>query len=393
MAGPRFGLRGWGFLGALIALALAWLLVQRQDQPAANTAPSKSILAAVPRDAIVVATLDVAALRKTPAGAALLQKGRDAAGINQLKQLCGSDPLDTLNTLALTIPEQKDAGFGIYARGDFNQAELLKCAEQALVARGGRPLTQPRKRFTTVRDVSAKTGSAELAVSADGLLVMAEPSYVSASLGVLGNTKTSIAGHPEHLALRASVDRATLTISAILSAEQRATLLDELRAQDMAQSPFGTIIAGALGIALHSPTAQPTRADGIHIHLLLRCEDPQRCAAAARLLSQARSQEATSKRAQLLGVAHLLNALTIEQRNRDIHVRGAISNADLSALIDKLLLLSRLQNMAAPAPKQPALPAPTPAPTTRPSGAAPALRVPLQPTPAAPNPTAPAAKP
>ena len=345
-------MRGLGIFATVIAVLVGWVMLGRKQPRSAPPSAPVDVLQAVPADTILALRVDVSQLRDSSIGAALLGQGRAAAGFGPIQQLCGHDPLDTIEQVALVLPARNDVGFGIFARGTFQQQTLLACAEKVLQQRQGRPVTQRRGDYQVLRDVTTKVGAAQLAV-AEGLLLVAEPSYLG---DVIDNHNRADAGrsirdNPQHAALRDAVGPAAVTATAVLSDALRATLRDELRAQKMVRSPFASIRAAAASLRL---------GDDLQLHLVLRCDSPAPCTAAADMLDRVRRDEARSSRAGYLGLSQVLATATVQARASDVHVRARLEHQTARAVLEKLVRLQRLSALFA-APPPPASPAP---PTT-----------------------------
>lgn len=334
-------------LAAMVAVLCAWVwLAKRGRAPA----PAPTLLDVIPGDAILIAVVDVAQLRQTEVGRGILGEGRTVAGLGQVKTLCGHDPMDAVEQLAVAVPSSGiDGGFGIFASGRFDARALMQCAERIVRERGGRPVSEARGRFVVMHDASLDSASAELAVAPGGPLLLAEPAYVRASIDAAPVPRDA----DPHERLRAQVEPGVVVATVVLSAELRRTLAEELIAQRQGESPFRAVSSAALSLRVD---AGPTRA-GAHAHAVLTCDDAQACSAIAKLLDTVRAEAAGSIEARATGADQMLEALRIEAVETEVHLRVSTALADLGALVQRLVALRRLAAQPPP-PEEPDDPRP-----------------------------------
>jgi hypothetical protein len=371
-AHPGLGRRGFAILVLLVGLLAAWVWVGRRAKPS-SPQHDGGVLARVPPGAMLVATVDVAALRQTEIGRNLLGEGRSISGLGQVQELCGSDPMDQVDELAIAVPAAGiDAGFGLFATGRFDAQSFVACAERIVSKRGGRPVTEPRDGFQVMRDAGMSTSSAQLAIE-DGGMVLAEPAYVQSALAFAAGDHARPADDPHGL-LRESVEPGIVVATAVLSDDQRRTLADELRSQRMADSPFVDVVSAALSLRL---------TEVIAVHGVLRCDKATSCAAIAQLLDQARKEEASSLTARAVGLDKVLSRVAVRASEAGVHVEAAIPVDEALQLVRRLVALRHLSEQlpddAPEAPEAPEPPDPPPVPEDA------GLRVPASaPTPQAP---------
>jgi hypothetical protein len=285
--------------------------------------------------------LDITALRKTPLGEQLLGGGRTVAGLGEIGTLCGSDPMDAVQQLAIAVPANKDDGFGVFALGNFKADQMLACAEIIVTERQGKPVRQPRGRFGVLRDASQALSSAELAVADGGPLIIGEPSYVAASLALESGKGQTASASPAHSRLRELIEPGVLAATVVFSDEQRSTLLEELRLQHMADSPFAAVKSAALSVRL---------GEMLRLHGVLTCESAGACKAIAGLIAASIQTEAQSKTAMAVGLSGALQKVSIEPARLSVHLRLDMPLEQASAVLQKLLLLRRLRRTAGETP-------------------------------------------
>ncbi len=320
----------------MVTLVVGWLYTSRrrpsEESPAA--APVRSVLAAIPQGAMLVAVVDLNALRATELGQRFLGHGRTVAGLGEIQTLCGNDPMDGVDQLAVAVPAAgADAGFGVFAAGAFDAERLLSCAARIVTRRGGKPVRRRHDRFVVLRDASLALSSAELAVTDGGPFVLAEPPYLQASLEAMTDAGPAADLNGAHRMLRELVPQGVVVATVVLSEAQRRTLVAELRAQQLPDSPFGAVTAAALSIRLDQ---------ALHLEAVLRCDEASACEAIAARIDSARKLEAAALAARVTGLARVLEAMTVRARRTSVFVRVSMPLDDALALVQDWLALRRL---------------------------------------------------
>jgi hypothetical protein len=334
---------------ALVALAAGWIHLKRgADTPEASSSPP-SVLAAIPRGAMLVAVVDVAALRATALGQQLFGEGRSIAGLGEIQAICGRDPMADVVQLALAVPTELNSGFGVFAAGRLDAEQLMACAAKIVERRGGKPVRSPVNGFFVLRDASGELSSAELAARDGGPLVLAEAEYVRASLELAPGSEESALRDPEHLALRSLVVPGEITATVVLSGEQRRALADELRAQEQPDSPFSALSAGALSVQV---------GQRLEAHAVLRCDRADACAAVAAHIDSALREEARSLSARAVGLTEVLDQLTIRTDGQAVHLRLGVGLEQAVALVRRVMTLRQLAEQVEHSPDEPAAPDP-----------------------------------
>lgn len=143
-------------LAGCTILAVAVFLLRREPPPPPAASDPKH---AIPAGVAGVVTVDVARLRRLALDGALARRGRELPELGRIESLCGFDPTDRVDRLAVTFEDQphSEADFGIAASGDLPAARILDCAETVTGQRGGRPVRSAVGSFSTVRDDSGAT--------------------------------------------------------------------------------------------------------------------------------------------------------------------------------------------------------------------------------------------
>ncbi|MBW2456455.1 MAG: hypothetical protein JRI68_18200 [Deltaproteobacteria bacterium] len=390
--------RGLGYRGGFILLVIAlvvvgWLYASRRDvvEPVVTASVEPSVVAAIPDGAMLMVVVDVPALRKTELGKRLLGHGRDIAGLGEIQTICGADPMDAVTQLAVAVPTVGlDAGFGVFAQGTFNAERLLSCAERIVARRGGKPVRRRSGRFAILRDANLALASAELAVADGGPFVLAEPPYLAASLGAMARPGPPDGPNAAHRTLRRLVPDGMVVATVVLSEELRRTLVDELRKQGMADSPFRAVNSGALGIRV---------GQALHLEAVIRCDDAQSCLGVVHAIDTARREEAYTPFAKATALARVLDTMVVRARDTNVVVRVSVPLDEALGILRNLLLLRRLGSLPSTPPDDAApsasgadggVPVEATAPVQPPDGTRALSPAPSAPAPSAPAPSAPA---
>jgi hypothetical protein len=320
-------------------------------------------LDAVPNGALLVATADLDALRASPSGGPFLKEGREIPGIGKVRDVCGFDPIDSLNQVAIAVPAAGDTGeFGLVASGGVDDDALIACATKIIEARGGRPIVTTVGSFRTVRDGSLATTGGEIAVRKNGPLLLGAGAYMRAMIDTADGHTPAIHASVGHSYLQREVGEGSVRVTVVLTPEQRQTLADELRTGGAASSPATSVVAGALSINLGEPVA---------VHGLIACEEARACGELAEVLKSRRDELARDVATRLVGFGALLERLEIAAKGEQIHARCSIPAMEATALLDRLMTLRGIRHpMPGDSPRR--MPAPpgnsSPAPPERPPG-------------------------
>ncbi|MFO0761410.1 MAG: hypothetical protein U0359_33335 [Byssovorax sp.] len=315
-------------------------------------------LDAVPRSALLVAVVDMGALRASPVGGPFLQKGREIPGLGKVKDLCGFDPMERMSEIALAIPEGGDSGdFGLVAAGDLQEKALIDCASKVILGRGGTPSVTTIGSFRTVRDTSLTESGGEIAVRDGGPLLLGAGSYLRSMIDTAEQRAPSIQASQAHGWLAREVGKGEVRVTVVLSKEQRQTLAEELRAAG-SEAAGAAVLGGALGVEL-GPT--------VTLHGVIACDGAEPCARLGRSLAAARDARAADLGVRLSGFGAVLDQLKIEPAKDLIHLRVGVPVDQAATLAERLI---QLRGMRHPMPRDEAG-APAGAPGGVPSAMAP----------------------
>jgi hypothetical protein len=319
---------------ALAALALvgalgggiAWFATRRS---AADVTPRA--LDAIPAGALLVATADLKALRASPLGAPFLREGREIQGLGKVKDVCGFDPMDSIEEVAVAIPAAGEGGdFGLAAAGPIQDEALLACASKVIAARGGRPVVTPIGSFSTVHDAALDAPGGEIAVRRGGPVLLGGGAYLRAMIDAADGRTPSIRSSVAHSRLAAEVGGGAARITVVLTPEQRVQLADELALSGAGDSPAASILAGALGVDL-GPT--------VAIHGVVACAGAAACVDLGARLKAARDARVEDYGTRLMGFSAVLERVRLEPEGELLHVRLEVSAEEAGPLIERLIVL------------------------------------------------------
>ncbi|MEZ4225807.1 MAG: hypothetical protein R3B13_32945 [Polyangiaceae bacterium] len=304
----------------VLIAALVWVFAR----PAVREEPVRlSALGAVPRDAMLVLTLDADALRKSTWGRDLLAHGQNLRGLGSLDTLCHDSPLERLRELALfvpTVPADEALDVGVVAQGEFDAEVTLACIERVVNARGGSPIRSPLGSFTSIRDRGASRG--EIAMRQGGPLILGEGRTLRLAVDTAEGRSESVRSNEAHSGLRVEVGPHALIVSLLLPPGwlTRVTGLEVARA-----SPLAQVRAAAVGIDL-----EPVKVD-----VVLGCESDALAREVARIL-EGFSKDAGGLIELELG-RNPLERAKISARGRVVRLQLDLDTKDLDTLSRRLL--------------------------------------------------------
>jgi hypothetical protein len=355
-------------LAIAIAASVGFYLVQPRDGLARG-----GILAAVPRDAFLVVTMDVETLRTSPLAQPLL--GGDSTkllGVGALAETCGFDPLTRVKELALAVPEGGEHGdFGLIAMGDLREAELLDCAQKVILARGGRPKVGKRGAFMTVEDADDAEGAKpRIALRDGGPLIVGRGAWLQSMIDAAeGKTPSVMMGSP-HLALRdvlterrAGKPSRAVVATAVLPKSLRERLKREMGAELGGEPGSNVAMGGVLsvetvGLAITAGAAGQESEAAAE----LRCETAEACDEVKKLILKKRLSFSQDFGVRLVGLGPLIDSLAVETKGAALTASAHAPTEDVAKALDRVLKLR--SERPRPAPSSPP---PQPAPSTVPS--------------------------
>jgi hypothetical protein len=339
------------FFALVIAVAVGGYMVGRPRR-------STAIIEAVPRDAWLVVTVDVAALRSSPIAQPLLAAGAGTTipGLGSLADACGFDPLPRVKELLVTSPENGERGdFGVAFTGDFTQGELVRCAEKILRSRGGSPSTSTHGDFAVLED-PADAKHTRGAYRDGGPFLVGRGAWLDAMIdAVEGRSERA---SPEHAALRSALapkegaPAQAIVLTALLPAALREKLKGELGAElgSESEKAYVSVLAVAqAGLALRTGAAGSTT----ELAAELRCETAAACDEVKSLIERKRLAFSRNIGVRLVGLGPLLDSLRVDVRGPALSASARASTDDLARAVQRALDfkgISGRKEGAAPAP-------------------------------------------
>ncbi len=302
-----------------------------------------SALDAVPAGAMLVAVVDLDALRASPAFAPVFRSSREIPGLGTVRDVCGFDPIDKLHEIAVSVPADGEAGeFGLVAAGPVDDEALVACASKVIERRGGRPVVTPIGTFRGVRDATMASTGGEIAVRKGGPVLLGAGTYLRSMIDAAEGRIGAVRGSPAHALLSREVGEGALRATVVLTAEQRETLAIELRGAGAAASPTASITSAGASLRLGPE---------VTVHAVVTCDAAAACADLARSLEAARQARAADPMLRLAGVGALLERLRLEPEGELLHGRVALPAEDAAALVDRLIAIrARSRALEAPGP-------------------------------------------
>ncbi len=342
---------------------------------------------AVPRDSFLVATVNLAELRRSPLHDVLFGRetlgrerstdvpvlGAKALGIAKLADACGFDPLTRVEQLAVAVPEEGDKGeLGMAARVSVTREELSRCTTNLAGQRGGKVETKDVGSFVVVEDSAGALEAARprLAYGHGGLLVVGRGAWFDAMIEAANGKKPSARDAQAHVALRSSLTsrdgwRApTVLVSALLPRSLRerlkAEMADEVSADGHAGDGSQSIMSGVLGV---SAVGLALRAGGsgqsVDAALELVCDTEDGCAAVEKLILKKRLDWSKELGLRMVGFGPLLDSIEVKRDGVRLRVTAGAAADALASAIDRVL---RLKARSPGRDERPLLPAPSPSP-------------------------------
>lgn len=320
-------------------------------------------LDAVPKDAFLVATMNLTELRQSPIYDVIL--GKDALpltkglGMGKLADACGFDPLSRVEKLAVAVPEEGDKGeLGVAARVNVNRDELEKCTEAMADQRGGKVETREAFGFVIVEDGSGGgVAKPRLAFGHGNILVVGRGAWFDAMLSAADGKSPGLADAREHVALRTSLTRhegwhsPTLLVTALLPRALRERIKNEMGAEIGSQDTSNMIMAGVLGV---SAVGLAINAGGsgkrVEAAVELVCDDAAECGAVEKLIQKKRLDLSKELGIRMIGFGPLIDSLESKQDGARIRMTAGTSSDGLAATIERVL---KLRGRREPAPNEP----------------------------------------
>lgn len=346
------------FLVVALVVGGGFWWAQRRGAPA-------SLLSVVPADAWLVVTVDVAALRSSPAASPVL--GTSGAtvvpGLGPLADACGFDPTSRLDQLLVCSPENGERGeFGVAFTGTFTRDELSRCAEKITHSRAETAVRSTRGDFVLLED-PADPSHTRLAYREGGPFLVGRGAWLDAMIDAAGAHQDL--ARPEHANLRAAlathVPGATpaIVVTAVLPATVRQKLRTELGSElgTEGERTYASVLAvGSAGLAVFTGPA----GSSTDVAAELRCESADACAEVKTLVERQRLGLSKDFGVRLVGLGPLVDALTVTQDGTKLGITTRAATDDLGRALDRVVA-SRSRHR--PTPPSPSASAPLPPPS------------------------------
>ncbi|HEX8795657.1 MAG TPA: hypothetical protein VF765_32125 [Polyangiaceae bacterium] len=292
------------------------------------------VLAAVPKDAWLVVTVDVAALRQSPIAAPLVKSATAVPGLGSLADACGFDPLARLAEIAVCSPEGGERGdFGLAFAGDFSRDELARCADKVIRARGGQPSTSAHGAFTMLDDAADATHT-RVAYREGGPFLVGRGAWLDAMMNAASDEHAGPSS--AHTALRASLSgdtHATVLLTALLPSTLRQRLKAEVTDPAQEREYASVLSVDQAGLAVSTGPAGSTTRVAAQLH----CESADACTEVQRLLDKKRMALSRDFGVRLVGLGPLLDSLTMRADGTSLSLSASAPTDALTTAIERVL--------------------------------------------------------
>jgi hypothetical protein len=321
---------------------------------AAAPSAARGVLQAVPADAWLVVTIDVAAARPLLQpwleSAGGLARATRAAGLGSLTAACGFDPVEHLREIMVAAPEGGERGdFGVAFSADLTKDELAGCARKAIAARGGSPTTTARGGYVVIGDENAPT-QARLAYRDRGPFLVGTSPWLDAMIDAAGSHAVGVPSR--HLALRDALAPGGASRALVVTALLPKPIREKLGTSE-ADGDAGAAFTGVLGVA--QAGAAVTALDATTtIEVELRCDTPAACEEVKELIEKGRRSLSGNLGVRLMGFGPLVDGVSF-----DAAAAGALAVRTRAPTAGLAQALERLWARVTPAsgPSSPAAPA------------------------------------
>jgi len=311
---------------AVVVGAVAWLWQKRE-----MARPLPGTLDAIPEGALLVATADLGALRRSPSFAPLISETREIPGLGKVRDVCGFDPMAGLTELGVAVPAAGgDGDFGLVASGTIDPDALLSCASKVIEARGGRSVVNPIGAFRTVRDASQSTSGAEIAVREGGPVLVGAGSYLRSMIDAAEGRVPSARADGDHTKLAAEAGPGALRITVVLTPEQRRTLLEEIALSGAQGSPAASVLGLGLSVSI---------GERVGLSGVVACDAAPACADLAKIFEGKRLAQSDDMLVRLMGLGPILSRLRITSEGPRIAARVDMSTDEATELVTRVIAL------------------------------------------------------
>jgi hypothetical protein len=320
---------------AAVAAGGFWVARQRASR-------ASDPLSAVPHDAWLVVTVDVAALRRSALAQPLLGSGAvPLPGVGSLVDVCGFDPVSRIDSLMLCSPEGGQRGdFGLAIAGGFTRNELGKCADKVIHARGGTPITSTRGTFAVLD--SGDADHTRFAYRDGGPFLVGRGPWLDAMIDAADGKAERI--RPEHEALRSALASAASAsrgapvamATALLPSSIRQRLRAELGSEGGGDEDrvYASVLAvQAAGLAIGTGGAGSTT----DVTAELRCDTDDACSEVKNLALRKRMAFSRDLGMRVIGLGPLLDSFAVDAKGSAVSASAHVPTDDLARAAARLL--------------------------------------------------------
>jgi hypothetical protein len=349
---------------AVVVLIAAGLAVWLRPRERADS----GALGAVPRDAFLVITFDVAALRASPLLEPLTGGAAGFPGVERIQRACGWDPLARVKEIAVAVPEGGESGeFGVAATGDLGRDEFVACAEKVIRERGGQARVSTRGSFTLVDDAGATApDSPKLAFKEGGPYLVGRGKWLDAMMAAAEGAQPALATNAAHASLRKSLASTSPPRVAVATAVLPSSVRERVRGEMGLEVDGGEdnpAMAGVLAVTTAGLALSTGPAGGdTELAAELRCETTQACDEVKKLVERKRLDLSKDFGARLVGLGPLIDSLTVEAKGTTLIATARAPTTDLARAVSKVLHLrsapKRPPASSTPSSVEAAMPAP-----------------------------------
>jgi hypothetical protein len=340
---------------------------------------------AVPPDAFVAIEVNVGALRKSGALAALFGESDEQS----LTQICGFDPVDQMDDLVFTVPEDGSGAFGVAVQATLSMGQLVDCANKVVTAHGGDPTADITKRgdysIITPRSTSSDPGKPgrSLGYKAGSPVLVGPKSWLYSMVDAVEDAAAGNGSPGEHLTMRGALAKGItppptflLTASAVLERSVREKLKAEMIKEVGTGNDSGTaMMLGVLGMTSGVLGLYETGGD-VRALVQLHCEHETECAQVERLVLRVKEEWSQMSPLRNFGLGPVLERVHAMHSGTTLEVSTSAPTADVVRWA-KLIIASR--PVLAPADFTSGHPQPSPgASASTPAAAASNVAVPTQ---------------
>jgi hypothetical protein len=293
---------------------------------------------AVPADAFVAIEIDVDALRKSGALAALFGDHDEQS----LTKVCGFDPVDRMTDLVFTVPEGATGDFGVAVEASLTRHELARCAEEVVRGHGGDPTSDIVERgsysIITPRSTSADAAkpARSMAYKRGSPVLVGPKSWVNTMVDTIEEASLGRGSPGEHVTLRqklaAEITPAPhflLTATALLDRSVRDKLKAEMLNEVGTADDSGTsMMLGVLGMT-SGVLGLYEKAGDVHAVVDLHCDEEAQCAQVERLILKVRDDWSKMPALREFGLGTVLDHLAVDHHGTKLQMRASAPATDV----------------------------------------------------------------